>query len=671
MKKLKQLLKGLPIINKYVLGKRVFMYYKNEHSDERMFDFIIHNFWQFRIIRRNTNKTNQISTLIKRVKIYAVDNASFFYSIDPFVRLDMMYQILDNYSIDYTWVVESSFKSIINCSKRKDSTTKLVRVLREYVDRLKGDSSFNNKYKTNINEIDSLFDRPAIHLHEAIQRILFVNQWLWQSGHKHNGFGHLDWMLYDLYKKDLESGYITKDDAKQYLRDLFLVLHDKCWFKSTLLLGDTGQIIILGGLEKDGRYHCNELTYMFIEISKELKLPDPKVLLRVSNNMPDDLLLHAMECISTGIGAPLLSNDDRVIPALIQFGYEEDDAYNYATSACWEPLTLGKSCDQNNIRTVNFCEPFVRFIDSPEFEKCETFKRVKEGYYKALQSYLNNFLSENLDNKLFEEDPLLTLFSPEVIKTGKDIVRGGAKYSNLGVTSVGMSTVVNSLLNLKHYVFDDKAYSLYELNKMRQSNFENNENVRTLLNMGVDSFGHDNEAVIELTKEIMLVISRVLESHHTKLGGSYKYGLSSPNYIVDSKEMGATFDGRKEGEPFGVHISGKNGLSPTELISFASQLDYTGNRINGNVIDFILSPGFINSNLNKAVSLIKGGIRQGFYQLQINVVDSKSLIEAQKNPELFPNLVVRVWGFSAYFKDLPKEYQDNLIKRAIEAEMAA
>ena len=106
----------------------------------------------------------------------------------------------------------------------------------------------------------------------------------------------------------------------------------------------------------------------------------------------------------------------------------------------------------------------------------------------------------------------------------------------------------------------------------------------------------------------MLVISRVLESHHTKLGGSYKYGLSSPNYIVDSKEMGATFDGRKEGEPFGVHISGKNGLSPTELISFASQLDYTGNRINGNVIDFILSPGFINSNLNKAVSLIKGGI---------------------------------------------------------------
>ena len=126
-----------------------------------------------------------------------------------------------------------------------------------------------------------------------------------------------------------------------------------------MLLGDTGQIIILGGTDKEGSYKCNALTYRFIEASMELRLPDPKVLLRCSTKMPGDLLELALDCMSTGIGAPFLSNDDVVIPALLSFGYLPDDACKYATSACWEPLIIGNSCDQNNVKSINFARPLL------------------------------------------------------------------------------------------------------------------------------------------------------------------------------------------------------------------------------------------------------------------------------------------------------------------------
>ena len=662
----KDKIKKFPGFNRYVYLKELYDYYKNYDSSLNRKQFVLKHIKNTNIII-DKGKNTEYCRLINNVKLCVSKSDYFFYSIDPFIKKTRKNQILDNYSIDYSWVINSNILENLKNIANKEKYNSIVQELEKYIERIKNDGLIREK---NYNEIKSLFFRPAEHFSEAIQRILFVNQWLWQTGHKNNGFGHLDWILYDLYRSDIESGYITKEDAKRYLGDFFIILHDKCWFKSAMLLGDTGQIIILGGKAGDGTYHCNELTYLFIEVSMELKLPDPKVLLRVSKNMPDDLLSLAVECIATGIGAPFLSNDDKVIPALIQYGYDAEDAYNYATSACWEPLIIGKSCDQNNIQTINFCKPFFDYIESDEFEKCKCIKDVKNGYQVYLADYIKKLLSL-LDEKIFEEDPVLTLFSPEVLKSGKDIVRGGAKYSNLGLTSVGLSTVVNSILNIDQFVYKDGRYSLHELNEIRKQNFEGNEELRKELDERIRAFGKDDEEVISLTNELLRFVSSEFHGHHTKLGGQYKFGLSSPNYIVDARNIGATFDGRKSGIPFGTHISGKNGLSPTELISFASQLDYNDNRINGNVVDFILTPGFVQENLNKVVALIKGGIKQGFYQLQINVVESKTLIEAQKHPNKFPNLIVRVWGFSAYFKDLPKEYQDNLINRAIEAEQTA
>jgi len=669
---LKKTIKRFPLLNRILYDRELYKYYRNEFQNMTQSRFVRENIYHTSVIRSQRSKYTQVIKLIRMVDFCPVNENQFYYSIDPFKKIDRNKMILDNYSIDYSWVVFSSFaetvKLIPSTDEKCSEKTELINELKRYVSRLYKTVKLDGVFLDSVQEIQSIFSRPARHFHEAIQRILFVNQWLWQTGHKHNGFGHLDWILYELYRKDIDTGYMTQIDARNMLVDFFKALHHNFWYKSTMLLGDTGQIIILGGLQMDGSYRCNELTYLFIDVSRELRLPDPKVLLRVSEKMPDDLLRIAIECIGTGIGAPFLSNDDVVIQSLIQFGYESEDAYGYATSACWEPLIIGKACDQNNIRTVNFCEPFVKFVDSESFENCKTIEDVKKGYYVFLDKYLDDFLTEYLDNIEFEEDPLLTIFNPRILESGKDVTRGGAQYANLGLTSVGMSTVVNSFLNLDRLVFGEKRFALHELNRIRKNNYEGYDNIRKVLSTEGPFFGNDSDDVVDLTNEIMNRVSVGLAKHRTKLGGKYKYGLSSPNYIVDSIHMGATFDGRKKGEPFGVHISGKNGVSPTELLSFSSRLDYKENRINGNVVDFIMSPGFIQNNLDNAVMLIKGGIREGFYQLQINVVDSKTLIDAQKNPDKYPNLVVRVWGFSAYFKDLPKEYQDNLIKRAIDAE---
>ena len=650
----KELIKSVPVVRSFSYARFLYPFYRNQHRDMGKYQFYLKATPKIHVTGA-APKTEQICDLIKHVRINPVDNRSFFYSIDPFTAVRPRKQLLDNMSIDYSWAVNGSFKDLNEINGEYSS---IIDALKSYVDRASSEDT-NGIHKDNLAEIRRIFTERAVTLHEGLQRVLFINQWLWQSGHKNNGLGHLDIILGDLYDGD-------KDKTKEYIKGFFLVLHENCWFKSNMLLGDTGQIITIGGLSEDGKYQYNELTKIFIEAASEVKLPDPKLILRASSSMPDHLLGLAVSCIATGIGSPLVCNDDRIIPSLIQYGYDEKDVYNYATSACWEPFIIGNSCEHNNQWTINFCAPLISLINSSDFETINSFDKLLERYFENLRAYIDNALNE-IDLREFEPDPLLTLFDPKALASHKDITQGGARYINTGLTSVGLSTAVDSLLAIKELVFNGHDYSLSDLNSKRRNNFENEDE---LLNMirSISSFGSDNEEVLSLVNGIMRHTSKVLEKHKNSLGGKYKFGLSSPNYIIDSVDTEATFDGRKNGEPFAVNISAHNGVPPTELICFASGIDYNGNRINGNVVDFILSPTMISYNKDKMIMLIKGAIAQGIYQFQINVVDSKTLIEAKKHPELFPNLVVRVWGFSAYFTDLPEEYQDVLIRRTIEAE---
>ena len=185
-------------------------------------------------------------------------------------------------------------------------------------------------------------------------------------------------------------------------------------------------------------------------------------------------------------------------------------------------------------------------------------------------------------------------------------------------------------------------------------------------------FGSDDneEDVIGLTNWLIHRVDETLEDFENPFGGKMKFGLSSPGYIIMGQFNNATFDGRLDKEPYSIHISADDNSNITELFNFASKLNYGKHGFNGNVVDFTMTPSFVRDNLEKFVQLMKGSINAGVFQMQMNVIDSGTLIEAKKNPAKFPNLIVRVWGFSAYFKDLPDEYQKYVIERALKNEAA-
>ncbi len=669
---IKSAVKRKPIIRNYVYGNRVYRKYIRSFKSTRRVDFLISDRKFVYLFPVKKGKAYQLAKLFRLVQICPVENRSFFYSIDCCKAAEDTNRLLDNYTVDIACLVKDHLH--LEQDAPDDEYAEELRILldalRGYLSRCREEGAVCERFDKQLTAIGSLFERPAESFFEALQRILFYNQFLWQTGHTLNGLGHLDWILDGLYRHDLKTGVLTRQDAKELIKDFFRALHEYYWFKSAVLVGDTGQIIILGGRAQDGKYRCNDLTYLFIEAARELRMPDPKVLLRCTADMPEDLLEAAINCIATGIGAPLLSNDDAVIPAMRSCGYEETDVYNYGTSACWEPLVPGMSCEANNIASLNFAVPFTQMLTSSRFDSSLSLGDVLSLYEEYLARYIRDLLTP-LTKLEFEQDPLLSLASPSAMERHAGFTRGGAKYNGLGLTSVGLGTVVNSLLNLQKLVFSEKHYTLRELDDLRKEDFAGHDTLLREMKDLRPCFGCDDDQVVELTKGIIRFASGEFGRYQTKYGGRFKFGLSSPGYISDAAKVPATFDGRRSGDPFSVHISCGVAVPTTELLSFAMKLDYNDDRLNGNVIDFITSPGMLTQNVGKYAALLRAGFAGGIFQLQMNVVDSKTLIAAKADPTLFPNLVVRVWGFSAYFNDLPEAYKDVLIARAIESEKVA
>lgn len=514
---------------------------------------------------------------------------------------------------------------------------------------------------------ENLQDKPADSFEEAIQRMLFINQIFWQTDHRLTGLGAWDSLLESYYKKDTETGKLTRTDVLQIIKDIFKILHENYEYKSNVLMGDTGQIFVLGKSNISGDYICNDLTYLFIEAMKELMLPEPKCLLRVNKNTPRKLIELALQSIVTGIGAPLFANDDIVIPKLIEFGIEPQDAYEYTASACWEPLIGGKSTSLNNMTVLNYLKALDNLLKRENLDKIHNFDELVECYLGYLRRNLKA-IKRVLSPLRFQYNPLLSVFTEGCFETKKDVSWGGAYYHHIGITSVAMGNLIDSLLNIKEFVFDNKCLTLYDIKQMLILNFEGNETLRERLQKKYSVFATDQEDIIDLVNRITACVSEELKDFRSYLGGKIKVGLSGSAYLDAAKKFGASFDGRKTGEPFTVHISNEDNHGFTEIINFAARLNYGNSRFNGNVVDLMVSPDFINNNWGKFVDFLILSIKNGFFELQMNVVSSASLIEARKNPDKFPNLIVRVWGFSAYFNDLPDEYKDLLIERLLRSE---
>lgn len=618
--------------------------------------YLIKNYFKYKFY-------NSEKKLLKKINVHINDN--YVYGFDYHKKILFENTVIGNNSIDYTKVLNNSLKDFHKQTNNQE-IKELIDDIGCYVDRVI--ESLKKSNNTNKEKLIKYFERikndRCSSFDEALQRILFYNQLLWQFGHTLNGLGRLDKILEKYYVEDLKNNIITQEQAKTLLKDFCLLLNRDYVYKSSSLIGDTGQLIIIGGKEENGSYFYNEISIMLIDIIQDIQKPDPKLLLRVSKKMPIAILEKAIKCIETGVGSPLLSNDDKIIDQLIKFGYDKDDAFNYAASACWEPLIPGKSLDPNNIKSINFLKPFNDLFNNEDISKYK-YDDIENKYFEYLKIYLDDIVNSVNDIK-FEKSKILSILVDDCLEKNIDISAGGAKYNNYGFTTVGMANVVNSLLNIKKYVFQEKAFDLSELNNIRLHNFEDDK-ILNLLKDNELKYGKDEDEIINLTNKITRKTSELLKNKSNIYGGKFKFGLSSPAYISLASEANASFDGRKDFEPYSVHISSFDS-SYIELIQFASKLDYCENRFNGNVIDFFVAPSFIHNNFKKFTQLIYKSIENGFFQMQMNIVSSDILIKARKDPKAYPNLIVRVWGFSAYFNELPNEYKDLLIERALKSE---
>lgn len=590
---------------------------------------------------------------------------NYLYPFDPMRQRVLPVDVVTLTSItpDYACIIKSDLSTILSQVKGDGEFAKTMRGTIKSVEAkafAMGKRKYNNKrYQAMAWLFPDILHRDCASLDEALQKLLFYNALFWQAGHFHNGLGRLDLILYPYYKKDMERGLIDREKAKRMLTDFCRVLGSQTPFKSLSLIGDTGQYILLGGVDKDGVTVDNELTHLFLEVFTEMRIPDPKVILRVNASTPKETWAEALKCIMNGCGSPLLMNETIIMHNMVEFGYDKEDVWNVGTSACWEPLIIGKSSDQNNpFKGILACEPLDEVLrsgkDYPTFEAL--LVDVKKGLTQEAQKVIKD--------KEYDHSPLMSMFTTECLERGKDFSHGGSKYMYQGAQLLGLPNLVNSLINIKEYVYDKRIVSLDDCRDVIRRNYEGHEDLRQLFGGNQDrKFGKASEEVLALTDDIIEDVSEGV-GKATANGNPVKFGLSSPNYIEQARSFPATLDGRKAGEPFAVHISPiSSSIDISEVMNFASSIDYPVNCLNGNVVDFIL-PSAYQKKQDKFVDILMDAFAKGVFQLQLNVLDKKTLIDAKAHPEKYPTLVVRVWGFSAYFNDLPEEYKDNLIARA-------
>ena len=641
---------------------------KREHPDYGIKDVLL----KARLVKGASAKNAPDEFVRQSAKMYRMidinTTGQYVYPYDSWVGriVHRRKTMITSVTVDYKTVLESSLANL--CKKlqgEKDTPfakreQEMIGLIRELKDRIVGMLNERNddRAHTIMGYLNVMLDRKPESLDEAIQKLLFYNALFWQSGHWQCGLGRLDMVLMPYYEEDLRKGIVTRTSAKEMIQEMCLVLDRDMKAKSRALIGDTGQYILIGGVNQNGNTIQNDLTEIFLEVFTELIVPDPKLILRVNKDTSDVIWRKAIDCILTGCGSPLIINEKKVMDGMVEFGYDKDDVWNFGTSACWEPLIIGKSFDQNNpLLNIPVIDSLNKLMESGD--SYESFDELLDTYKVVLKKQV----LENIQDVEFDCSPLYSLFFDDCIDKQKDFSEGGAKYAYHGVQIVSFPNLINALLNLKSCVFEQKLFSMYECRQALKANFKGYDDMRQVLKSNPLKFGSTDKAVVDLTNDLMQFISEVVATK-TMNGKKTKVGFSSSHYLIVCKGVGASMDGRLASAPFAVHISPvSQKIDLQEVLDFAGSLDYSGNKMNGNVVDFIVPKAYADAP-GKLTAILKNAMTMGVYELQLNVLNAATLKDAKAHPENYPSLVVRVWGFSAYFNDLPEEYKDNLIARA-------
>ena len=480
----------------------------------------------------------------------------------------------------------------------------------------------------------------------------------------HLGLGRFDQYMYPFYLADKERG-VTDEELFETLEAFFISLNFDTDLYSGIQQGDNGQSIVLGGFDREGNSVYNALSDMCMEASLELKLIDPKVNLRVGKNTPDEIYRKATRLTKLGLGFPQYCNDDVVVPGLIKLGYEPEDAQNYVVAACWEYIVPCCGADYPNRGTLNF-PLVVSNVLKDKLAECDTFDTLMTYVSKGIADACDDVVQFYFDRRQ-RQVPLLSLFTDGCIESLTDMWLGGAKYINYGCHGVGIANATDALAAVKTCIYDKRTVSVDELLEAVEHNFEGFSSLRNLLR-ACPKMGNNDPAADEIAGRLMTVFSQHMNHRPNGKGGIWRAGTGSAmEYLWSAAKCPATADGRKAGEPYSSSFSPSLDVKTNGLLSIIQSFtkhDMT-EIINGGPLTLEIHDSVLRNEIGveKTAMLVKLFIDLGGHQLQLNSINQERLIDAQKHPENHPNLIVRVWGWSGYFNELDKEYQDHIIRR--------
>ncbi len=578
----------------------------------------------------------------------------------------------------------------------------------------------------------------ATSFYEACQSFWFVQMLLQveSSGHSISP-GRFDQYMYPYYKKDLDNGKITREFAQELMDCIWVKLNDLNKARDAASAeGFAGyslfQNLIAGGQNKDGQDATNDLSFMCIEASMHVKLPQPSLSVRVWNGSPHEFLVKSAKLTRMGIGLPAYYNDEVIIPSLQNRGLTLEDARDYNIIGCVEPQKAGKTDGWHDAAFFNMCRP-LEFVFSNGRDKgvqislqtgeVENFTTFEE-FYAAYQKQMNYMIEllVNADNAIdvahAERCPLpfLSGMVEDCIGRGKSVQEGGAIYNFTGPQGFGIANMADSLYAIKKLVFEEKKVTLKEFKKALAMNYGKGidpavaeevtrEVVRGLYSTGkkvseadiagiykealaggiseedrkkfdallelideLPKYGNDIREVDLFAREVAYTYTRPLETFKNPRGGQYQAGLYPVSANVPlGAQTGATPDGRLAFKPVADGVSpssGKDTHGPTAAANSVSKLDhYIAS--NGTLFNMKFHPSALSGvkGLDNFVSLIRAYFDQKGSHMQFNVVSRDTLLDAQKNPENYKTLVVRVAGYSALFTSLSRSLQDDIIAR--------
>lgn len=529
-------------------------------------------------------------------------------------------------------------------------------------------------------------------LWEAIQMYWFVHLGTvtelngWDSMNP----GHIDQHLYPFYKKGIEDSTLTRDKAKELISCLWIKFNNQpAPPKVGVTALESGTYndftnINIGGVDKNGKSATNDISYMILEIQEELHELQPGLSIHIAENTPDDFLMAGLKVIRQGHGYPSVFNPDTYVKEMTRAGKTLEDAREGGCSGCIEVGAFGKEAylltgylntpKILEITLNNGYDPIAKKqlgLKTGDPRTFTSFEQLYDAWHKQMIYFVNLKLSVNnyIERmfSLYAPATFLSLYIDDCIEKGKDYYSGGARYNTTYIQCTGLGTITDCFTTIKKHVFEDHRYTMDQILAACNKNFEGEEQMRQYIRNHTPFFGNDDEYADTIAVKVYNDLVDAIEGRpNTRGGQTHLNMLSTTCHNYFGSVCGATPNGRFAHFAISDGTSpahGSDSHGPTAVIKSLGKLDQT--KSGGTLLNVRFTPALFkrDEDIKKCASLVRTYFKFGGHHIQFNIVDTETLRDAQKHPDQYKDLLVRVAGYSDYFNDMTEQLQNEIIAR--------